>query len=374
MIGIRKKLNTISLSMALVAACKPVSPPEAPPARTPPPPQAANSSDSGYDRSQTSTPQQLQTSTATKNSTQPDAQNAPDPTSAALTKIPPNNDAMNAPQTPAASQNNGLFNFGNGSLFNSLFGLASSAFGGAFGSQGDANSFSGFDSGSFAANSPSSSPAFSSSPPPPAAPAPQNNAAGPSSGIPQGQNSSHASGSQIPAPLKANAAGNVRYKIANYGGALQANKRALANAADSAGATAEEKAVIIAIAMQETTLMDINQRDGSKDGTPSANISILNMNLDMIKNLGYSRNDGGAHLNSASALPEAVGYMIKAIRTWGIERTLNYHRGGRTAFNDGTSYGAYDYRNAITTIYNQIAADPTLESDGRRVEIDVYHV
>ena len=69
-----------------------------------------------------------------------------------------------------------------------------------------------------------------------------------------------------------------------------------------------------------------------------------------------------------------VSYLLKGFRTWGIQSTLNFQRGGYTAFKDGVSYGAAEYRNAIVTIYNKIASDWTLEIDGRRIEINVRGV
>jgi hypothetical protein len=126
--------------------------------------------------------------------------------------------------------------------------------------------------------------------------------------------------------------------------------------------------------MQETTYMQPSGRDATKDGTMAANVSILNVNYDMLVKLGYSGNDYGVALNDPQKLPVVVGYLLRAFHTWGIQATLNYQRGGSTAFADGVSYGAADYRNAIATIYQQMAVDPNLESDGRRVEIDVQHV
>ena len=41
---------------------------------------------------------------------------------------------------------------------------------------------------------------------------------------------------------------------------------------------------------------------------------------------------------------------------------------------DGVSYGAGDYRNAIQTIYDQMALDESLLEDDRRVEINVPYV
>ena len=167
---------------------------------------------------------------------------------------------------------------------------------------------------------------------------------------------------------------NAAFKLNNYGVALQNNKGLLVAAIDASGATAQEKALIIAIAMQETTTMDVRDRDTHKDGTPSANRSILNINYDMLTKVGYVKNDNGASLDDPAQLGLAVSYMLKAFRQWDVKRALNYHRGGFTAFTDGTSYGATDYRNAINSIYNAIAADLTLMLDGRRVEVVVRGV
>ena len=165
--------------------------------------------------------------------------------------------------------------------------------------------------------------------------------------------------------------GNAAFGIGNYGTALQTDKDNLYNVTQAAGASAQELALVISIAMQETTLMAVNQRDASTDGTPSANISFLNLNYDMLAHLGYTGTDNGMSLNAPNQLGTVIGYLLKGFRTWGVQSTLNYIRGGYTAFQDGSSYGAAGYRNAIETIYNQIAADSSLETDGRRVEINV---
>ena len=179
--------------------------------------------------------------------------------------------------------------------------------------------------------------------------------------------------SQLP-HIELHVPGNANFKITNYGATLQGNKQTLMNAIQGVGASSQEAALILAIAMQETVYMSESERDGSKDQTPSANISFLNVNYDMLTKLGYARQDFGSSLNDSPQLNTVVGYLVQAFRAWGIERTLNYQRGGSTAFNDGVSYGAATYRNAIQTIYQQIARDPALATDGRRVEIDVPHV
>ena len=169
--------------------------------------------------------------------------------------------------------------------------------------------------------------------------------------------------------------GSDPFDLHDYGAELLNNKATLEAAINASGASESERALIVAMAMMETNDMEPSQRDSSKDGTPSANISILNLNADMVQQMGYTGTDNGASLNDPSKLPFVVGLLLNGgIRTWGVQRTLNFQRGGSTAFNDGVSYGAADYRNAIATIYAQIAADITLLNDSRRVEVTLNHV
>ena len=170
------------------------------------------------------------------------------------------------------------------------------------------------------------------------------------------------------------AAGNDPYNISDYGSWLQNNKAHLQSALDAAGAGSGERMLVTAMAMLETTDMDPSQRDASKDGTPSMNLSILNLNLDMVQQLGYQGNAGGAALNDPANLSQAVALLLHGFRTWGVASTLNFQRGGSTAFADGVSYGAADYRNVIASMYGGIVADPTLLNDSRRVEIYLQHV
>ena len=155
---------------------------------------------------------------------------------------------------------------------------------------------------------------------------------------------------------------------------MQNNKAKLEAAINATDASQSERALVVAMAMLETTDMDPSQRDGSKDGTASANVSILNLNADMVISLGYQGSDNGASLNNPANLSQAVKLLLHGFRTWGIPQTLNFQRGGRTAFNDGVSYGAAAYRSTIATIYGQIAADASLLNDGRRIEVYLVHV
>lgn len=46
----------------------------------------------------------------------------------------------------------------------------------------------------------------------------------------------------------------------------------------------------------------------------------------------------------------------------------------RTGFEDHVSYGCADYRRTVATVLQQIAADPALLTDDRRVEVELVHV
>jgi hypothetical protein len=183
-------------------------------------------------------------------------------------------------------------------------------------------------------------------------------------------------GSGAPAASKqalfATANPSVPYSLTDQGPALAGNKATVLQALSQLGATTSEQAVVMAIAMQETTHMDVSQRDAGKDGTPAANVSAFNLNVDMVAQLGFKGNTQS--LNDQGNIGTAVGLLVKAMRTWGTKRLLDFQRGGRTGFEDGVSYGCASYRNAIGTSYNLIMADPTLLTDSRRVTISVAHV
>jgi hypothetical protein len=164
------------------------------------------------------------------------------------------------------------------------------------------------------------------------------------------------------------------FRITSYGNALRANKRQLRSAFDVSRIIAERRALMMAMAMIETTTMSPSQRDSSKDSRTdgSANASIFNLSEDMLRLLGYK---GDIHLlDPLSALRNVVVLISKAVDTWGVTRLLNFVRGGRTAFNDGVSYGAADYRNAVATVLRNIDRYPSLMWDDRRVEMNVPHM
>lgn len=166
---------------------------------------------------------------------------------------------------------------------------------------------------------------------------------------------------------------NHQYKITSYGAALKANKERLHAAFNACGIRDEWRALMLAMAMIETNTMSPSERDATKDRRTdkAANASIFNLSEDMLNQLGYQ---GNIHvLDPLASLPIVVGLIDKGINMWGVTRMLNFVRGGRTAFNDGVSYGAADYRDAVATILKVFDMFPALMTDDRRVEIYVPH-
>ena len=167
---------------------------------------------------------------------------------------------------------------------------------------------------------------------------------------------------------------NCKYKITSYGAVLKANKERLHAAFDARGIRDERRALMLAMAMIETNTMSPSERDATKDTRTdkAANASIFNLSEDMINLLGYQ---GNIHvLDPLASLPTVVGLIDNGINMWGVTRMLNFVRGGRTAFNDGVSYGVANYRNAVATILKLFDEFPSLMTDDRRVEINVPHV
>ena len=64
--------------------------------------------------------------------------------------------------------------------------------------------------------------------------------------------------------------------------------------------------------------MDISQRDASKDHTPAANVTILNMNYDMLHQItGYTAPDYGMELNNGDqGLQMGLSLMDKCFDRW----------------------------------------------------------
>ena len=175
--------------------------------------------------------------------------------------------------------------------------------------------------------------------------------------------------------LQLQAAGNYPVSIGNYGSTLATNKFNLFVILNRLGASKQEKRLLIAVAMGETNTLSASEVDHSKDGSSAANVSIFNENIDMLQRLGYAGNDNGMALNRPENLSVVAAYNLKAIRTWGATRYLNFHRGGSTGFNDGVSYGCASFRNAVATVMARLMNDMDLSrNDDRRVQANVPHV
>lgn len=169
----------------------------------------------------------------------------------------------------------------------------------------------------------------------------------------------------------------VQHKISDYGQRLRDGKARLGAAMRAAGVTnRDRRALLLAMAMLETNRLSLSERDCGKDSLQAcgtANVSIFNLNLDMLRELGLARGAEAA-LNTDAGLPEAVRWLERAFARWGEGRTLAFVRGGRTAFEDGVSYGAKQYSDVIYYIRELIRRDEALFSDGRRVEVYLQHV
>lgn len=175
-----------------------------------------------------------------------------------------------------------------------------------------------------------------------------------------------------------------------YGAELADNKAKINAALDHAGATLNEKAFVMGMAMIETTTMA--GHDTSKD-TPrniadgSVNTSAFNMNLAMIEGArkyggtlsgvpGYDRN---IDLNDPKNLNEAVKVFLGGMRTHGTEAWVAGHRGGFPAaqrqLDAGTAITSdadreyfQKFYDVAATNYEAILKDPRLLTNDMRVD------
>ena len=168
--------------------------------------------------------------------------------------------------------------------------------------------------------------------------------------------------------------GNATCSIGYYGNMLAANKAGLMSACAGCLGSAEECMLLLAMGMQETTLLTSAQRDASKDiyamADGMANVSLWNLAFDLVTGLCF----GGSPWKLNSDPASAACILIDGFRRWGIPNILNFVRGGRTGVQDGVSYGAWAYRNTIATIVKALRNDTSLLTDGRRVECYLRHV
>jgi hypothetical protein len=162
---------------------------------------------------------------------------------------------------------------------------------------------------------------------------------------------------------------SMPWTINGYGAVMQANKALLLQSAREA--PPHLQALMMAMAMIETTTLSAADRDATKDTKgASANVSLFNLSLDLVRCVDPSVDPWA--LNTDTAL--AVRVIQQGIAKWGIPTFLNFVRGGRTAFKDGHSYGAAAYRNTVATTLMLIDRFPGLMKDDRRVDVDLEHV
>jgi hypothetical protein len=163
-----------------------------------------------------------------------------------------------------------------------------------------------------------------------------------------------------------------KFSVHAYQG-LQRNKMKLNVAHESVKpGFVSTQALLMAMAMVETTTLSGEDRDRSKDGGPSENVSMFNLSVDLVRELGY--HGPPQFLNDEFRLSEVVTLVNVGLRKWGCPAFLDFVRGGRTAFQDHVSYDAAGYRNTVATILRLFDARPELMWNDQRVEIDLRHV
>lgn len=162
------------------------------------------------------------------------------------------------------------------------------------------------------------------------------------------------------------------------------NKDALLKATNSLGITdVKAKAFIFAAFGLETELMYYGngeaQRDTSKDHTTdgSKNYSPLNMNYDMLKNYVHYKGNFDS-LNKIANIKECVKVLIQAVNKLGLGGFVNFHRGGRSGYENPKKYEAkfkmQAFRVGLYNIMMKYMEDTSLFTDGRKVWSDIPHV
>jgi hypothetical protein len=166
---------------------------------------------------------------------------------------------------------------------------------------------------------------------------------------------------------------NMPYTITAYENVLQYNKGLLNASCDRLALSAKLRALLSAMAMVETTTFSSSDRDASKDANgDAANVSFFNLNICMVKAIDPTIDPWS--LNLPSNIDSLIRLICKGLKMWGTDIYLNYVRGGRVSFIDGTSYDAYGYRNTIATMLRVIDMYPALLHDNRRINIGLKHV
>ena len=162
------------------------------------------------------------------------------------------------------------------------------------------------------------------------------------------------------------------YSVTSYGPTLAHNKAALMAACHAVGADANMCALALALAMVETTTLSPWDRDTSKDGTPSENVSLLNWSTSLVRALGYQHDP--RTLNDPAQMGTLIQLMMTGVHMWGVVPLLNFIRGGETGFHDGVSYGCLDYQNTVATILRVMDMHSDIFVSDQRINVQLYHV
>ncbi|MES2830361.1 MAG: hypothetical protein V4695_00015 [Pseudomonadota bacterium] len=183
------------------------------------------------------------------------------------------------------------------------------------------------------------------------------------------------------------------FKTADYGPDLAKNKKEILSSLEKAGATDDEKAMVISMFMVETTMMNADQRDMSKDDKTdgSRNFSSLNLNESMLgggfgnEKEGVKTYQSGVDLNDPANIGQAAVACLEGMRLHGAGAWLAGQRGGGPAATRHSDIGTAitnkknkeifeNFYSSVLTGMEAMKKDPALLTDSRRVEPDVVGV
>ena len=181
---------------------------------------------------------------------------------------------------------------------------------------------------------------------------------------------------------------DLRDKLGNFGSQYAANKKTLVQAINSSNANQQEKAIIVAMAMQETNEMKGSQHDTGKYGD-GENFGMFNMNRQLLTILDPSISESDIQrLNEDSswAIYRNVPLLLAGLRKndktrniqWEpINSLLNFNRGGWDGFcSTGQMNGPWNtigYRERIAAMAFMILNDNSLLYGDVRINSDLYH-
>lgn len=149
-------------------------------------------------------------------------------------------------------------------------------------------------------------------------------------------------------------------KISDYGDALQTGKSKLNEAlrANGIDPSSEKGRALHAMASIETN--DLQSGTDKSKGGDSANFSIFNVNQGVLKELGID----GKSIDGPENLNKAVKAMSDGIDKFGLDTFMDRVR-------NGTSGHDANYNNAVKSNMAAYAKDPSLLTDGRRLEHNI---